>query len=106
MHGAFRLRGLEHRERSRRTTEVRQATAVGGDVLVVAGAETEEIAEFVVASAEPLRRGEALEAPHTSRAPFHAPVVLLKTIVPVRAGPVHDTAAERAADRARVGAAA
>ncbi len=50
MHGEFRLRGLENCERSRRTTEVEQATAVGGDGLVVAGAEAEEVAELVIAN--------------------------------------------------------
>jgi hypothetical protein len=34
---------------------VKQATAAGGDVLVVAGAGAEEVAELVVASTEPLR---------------------------------------------------
>src|ERR671928_2244443 len=60
MHGAFRLCGLEHCERSRGATEVKQATAVGRDRLVVAGAQAEKVAELVVAATEPLRRGEAL----------------------------------------------
>jgi hypothetical protein len=61
-------------------------------------AETEEIAEFVVASAEALRRHEALEPAHTSRAPFDAAVVLLEPVILVGAGPVHDMTAERRAD--------
>ncbi len=73
----FCLRRLEDGERSRSATEVKQATAVGGDVLVVAGLEAEEAAEFVMASAEPLRRTEALEAAHTSDAAFDAPMILL-----------------------------
>ena len=81
MHGELRLCGFENCKRSRGATEMEQATAVGGDVLAVAGAEAEEIAEFVVAATEALRRGEALEAPHTSCAPFHAAVVLLEPVV-------------------------
>ena len=81
MRGKLRLRGLENCERTAGTTEVEQATAVGGDGLVVAGAEAKEVAELVVAAAEPLRRGEALEAPHASCAPFHAAVVLLEPVV-------------------------
>jgi hypothetical protein len=50
----LRLRCPEDGERSGGTTEMKQATAVGGDVLVVAGLEAEEVAEFVIASAEPL----------------------------------------------------
>ncbi len=55
MQGEFSLRRLENCERSGGATEVKQATAVGGDVLVVAGLEAKEVAEFVIASAEPLR---------------------------------------------------
>jgi hypothetical protein len=42
MYGEFRLRRLGDGERSAGATEVKQATAVGGGVPVVAGAETEE----------------------------------------------------------------
>src|ERR687885_168138 len=104
MHGESRLRGLEHCERSAGTTEVEQATTIGGDMLVVAGAGAEEVAELVIASAEPLRRDEALEAAHASCAPFHAPMILPQPVVFVGAGPVHDPPPERAADRPRVGA--
>jgi hypothetical protein len=34
---------------------MKKASAVGGDVLVVMGLEAEEVAELVIASAEPLR---------------------------------------------------
>src|SRR5215212_6409334 len=81
MQGELRLRGLHDHKRSRGATEVEQATAVGGDVLVVASVRAEEVAEFVVAAAEALGRGEALEAPHPSRAPFHAAVVLLEPVI-------------------------
>ena len=77
MKAKFCLRRLENGERTGGATEVNEATAAGGNMLVVAGAEAEEVAEFVVASTEALRRGEALEAAHASDAAFHAPVVLL-----------------------------
>jgi hypothetical protein len=81
-----------------------QAAAVGGDVLVVAGAGAERGAELIVSSTEPLRGPEDLDAPHTSDPAFHAAVVLLEPVVLVGAGPVHDVAAQRRTDRARVGA--
>jgi hypothetical protein len=55
MGGELRLRCPEDGEGSGGTTEMKQAAAVGGDVLVVAGLEAKEVAEFVVASAEALR---------------------------------------------------
>jgi hypothetical protein len=73
---ASRLRSLEDSERGGGTTEVEQATAAGGDVLVMAGTRAKEMAELVVPSTEALRRVEALEAPHTSRSTFDAPMVL------------------------------
>lgn len=51
----LRLRRPENSERSSGTTEVKQATVVGWDELAVASLEAEEIAEFVIASAESLR---------------------------------------------------
>jgi hypothetical protein len=51
----FRLRRFKNGERAGRTTEVKQATAAGGDILVVAVAGAEEVAEFVIASTEALR---------------------------------------------------
>ncbi len=81
MEAEFDLRRLENGKRDDGTTEVEQATTAGGDMLVVAGAEAEEVAELVVASAEALRRGEALEPPHTSDAAFHAAMILLQSVV-------------------------
>ena len=104
MHGEFRLCRLEDGERGCGATEVKQATTAGQDRLVVAGAEAEKVAKLVMAAAEALGGGEALEPAHTSCAPFDAPVILLQSVVPVRAGPVHDPPAERRADRPRVGA--
>src|SRR3954447_3720929 len=62
----FCLRRLENGERTGGATEVNEATAAGGNMLVVAGVGAEEVTEFVVASTEVLRGGEALEAAHTS----------------------------------------
>ena len=59
---------------------MKQTTAVGGNRLVVAGAEAEEVAELVMASTEPLGRAEALEAAHASDAAFDAAVVLLQAL--------------------------
>ncbi len=50
-----RLCGVQNGERGGDTTEVEQATAACGDVLVVAGTRAEEVSEFVIASAEALR---------------------------------------------------
>jgi hypothetical protein len=76
----FRLRGFQDCERSSRATEVKQAVAPGGDILVVAGARAEVVAKLVIASTEPLGGAEALEPPHTSCSIFHAAVVLLKSV--------------------------
>ncbi len=84
MQAELRLRGLHDRKRSRGATEVEQAAAVGGDMLVVAGAGAEEVAELVVAPTEALGGGEAPEAAHTSDAAFHAAVVLFQAVIPHR----------------------
>ena len=52
-----------------------QAAAVGRDMLVVAGAGTEKVAELIIAATEAFGRGEALEAAHASDAAFDAAVV-------------------------------
>jgi hypothetical protein len=72
----------------------------------MAGTKAKEITKLVVASTEPLRRGEAFEPSHASYSTFHAAVVLLKPAIFVAAGPVRDTTAQRAADRPRIGAVA
>ena len=50
----FSLRHFENSERTGGTTEVKQATAAGRDVLVVARAGMEEVAELVIAATEAL----------------------------------------------------
>ena len=104
MQGASRLCGLKTCKHGCRAAKVDEATTVGGDRLIVARAGAEEVAEFIVAATEALRRDEALEAPHTSYASFDAPMILLEPIVFVRAGPMHNPPAECRADRPRVGA--
>src|SRR3954468_7530392 len=49
------LRRFENGEHTGGTTKVKQATAAGRDVLIVAGAGTEEVAELVIAATEALR---------------------------------------------------
>jgi hypothetical protein len=93
------LRRSENGEHGSGTTEVKQTATAGGDMLVVAGAGAEKGAEFVVASAEALRGSEALKAPHTSCSAFHAPMILLQSVILVGAGPMHDPPAERRAAR-------
>ena len=46
---------MQNSERSGGVTELKQTTADGGDVLVMAGLDSKEVAEPVVASAEALR---------------------------------------------------
>jgi hypothetical protein len=69
---------------------MKQATTAGGGRLVVAAAKTEEVAEFVLAATEALGRDDALEPAHPSGASFDATGILLKSVILVRAGPVHD----------------
>ena len=90
---------FEDGQHRRGPAEQEQPTAVGGDVLVVAGAGSEEIAEFVVSPAEPGRRSGALETPHRSGAAFDAPMVLLQSVVQVAAGPVPYLSAQLGPDR-------
>ena len=56
---------------------MKQATAVGGDMLIVAGAGAKEVAELVVAPTEALGGGEALEPADVSAAAFDGAVVLM-----------------------------
>src|SRR3954466_10899416 len=83
---------------------MKQTTAVGGNMLVVTGAETEKGAEFVVSSAEPIGGTEFLEASHTSDPTFQAAMILLKPVIFIGAGPMLNMPSQRGADRAWVGA--
>src|SRR6187200_3222835 len=49
-----RLRGFQDGEHSSGATKVKQALAAGGDILLVACARAEMVAELIIASTEPL----------------------------------------------------
>ena len=74
-----------------------EATAPMGcwNVLVVTGSAAEEVAEFIVLSAEPVGRVMLLEAAHTSDPSFDPAMVLFKSIIQVDIRPVTDVAAQR-----------
>src|SRR5215207_2033818 len=91
--------GLQNGQHGRGPPEVEQPASVGGNMLVVAGAEAEEVAQFVVSPAEPGGRSGAFEAPHGSIAAFDAAVILLQPVVQVGAGPVLHIFAEFGPDR-------
>ena len=77
------LRGLQYGKRGRRTTDVKETSAAGGNMLAVASAGAKVVAQFIVASTEPCGRAEALEAAHTSNATFDAAMILLQSVIPV-----------------------
>src|SRR3954471_1348576 len=91
--------GLQDGQHGRGPPEVEQSAAIGGYVLMVAGAEAEEVAQFIVSAAEPGGRSGALQAPHGPVATFDAPVVLLQPVVQVGTGPVPHILAELGPDR-------
>jgi hypothetical protein len=64
------------------------------NVLVVTGSAAEEVAEFIVFSAEPVGRAMLLEATHTSDASLDPAMVLFKSIIQLDARPVVDVAAQ------------
>jgi hypothetical protein len=65
------------------------------NVLVVAGSASEEVAKFIVLSAEAVCRVMLLEATHTSDASFDPAMILFKSIIQVDTRPVADVAAQR-----------
>ena len=73
--------------------------AVGGHVLMEAGAEAEKVAQFIVSATEPSGGSGALEAPHGPVAAFDAAVILLQPVVQIPTGPVPHAFAECGADR-------
>src|SRR4051812_41701456 len=73
--------GLQDGQHGHTPPEVEQSAAIGENMLMVAGAEAEEVAQFIVSPAEPGGRSRAFEAPHGSIAAFDAPVVLLQPVV-------------------------
>jgi hypothetical protein len=79
-----------------------KATASAGcrNVLVVTGSAAEEVAEFIVLSAESVCCVMLLEITHPSDPPFDPAMILFESIIQVDARPVADVAAQRRADRA------
>jgi hypothetical protein len=67
-------------------------------MLIVTGAGTQEVAEFIMLSAEAIRRVMILEAEHTSDASFDAAVILFE---PVGAGPSDPGSTELPLDGSR-----
>jgi hypothetical protein len=57
------------------------ASAGGGNELVVTRAAAEEVAEFIVFSAEPVCRVMLLESVHTSDPSFDPAMILFESIV-------------------------
>src|SRR3954449_8105303 len=64
--------GLQDGQDGRGPPEVEQPAPVGGNVLVMAGARAEEVAQFIVSATEPGGRSRALEAPHGPVASPHS----------------------------------
>jgi hypothetical protein len=62
-------------------TEKVEPAVVGGNMLMRAGAGTEEVTQFIEASTEPVSRSWAFESTHGLVATFDATVVLLQSIV-------------------------
>src|SRR5215218_572722 len=100
--GEGRSGRFEEGQHGRGPAEQEQSTAVGGDVLVVAGAGAEEVAELVVSPAEPGGRSGAFETPHGPVAALETAVILFQPVVLVAAGPVPHTPAQLGPDRPRV----
>ena len=72
---------------------------VGGSMLMRAGAGTEQITQFIVASTEPGRRSWALEPTHRLVSTLDASVILLQSIVEIPAGAMFHLCTQRRPDR-------
>ena len=79
-----------------------QSAVSGGNMMMGAEAETEEVPQFVVASTEPPCRVRALEPAHWLVAAFDATMILLQSVVEVTAGAVLHVLPQRRTDRTRV----
>ena len=71
-------------------------------MLMRTGAGTEEVAQFIVASTEPVSRSRALEPTHRLVSTFDATVILLQSIVEIAAGAMAHRLAQHRADRTGV----
>jgi hypothetical protein len=92
--------GLQHsQDRCGAAKEVKPAV-VGGDLLIGAGAGTEEVAQLVVGTTEFSGRLWALEPAHRAVAAFDAAMILLQAVIEVLAVAMPHTGAQgRAASR-------
>src|SRR3954464_9842653 len=91
--------GLQDGQHGHAAAEELESAAIGGNMLMVAGARAEEAAQFIVCATEPSGGSGAFEAPHWSVAPFDAAVVLLQPVIQVSTGSVPHAFAQRGADR-------
>src|SRR5215203_1427232 len=87
--------GFQDGQHRHGAAEELESAAIGGNVLMVAGARAEEVAQFIVSPAEPGGRSGALEAPHGPVSAFDAAVILLQPVIQVCTGPVSHTLAQR-----------
>jgi hypothetical protein len=101
-----RLGGLQQAHYGRSAAEEVEPAVVGGSLLMRAGAGTEEVTQFIVASTEPVGRSWALEPTHRLISTLDATVILLQSIVEVAAGAVLHASTQRRPDRTRVAVAA
>src|SRR5918993_5529480 len=81
-------RGFHDGQHGHAAAEELESAAIGGYVLVVAGARAEEVVQFIVSPAEPGGRSGAFEAPHGPVSAFDAPMILLQPVVQVATGSV------------------
>ena len=91
----FWLCDLHDAHRDASVVEKMTASAACWNVLIVTGSAAEEVAEFIVLSAESVCRVMLLESAHTSDPSFDPAMVLFKAIIQVDARPVADVAAQR-----------
>src|SRR3954468_20188222 len=78
--------GLQDGQHGHTPPEVEQSASVGGNVLMVAGARAEKVAQLIVSVTEPGGRSGALEAPHGPVSAFDAAVILLQPVGQVGTG--------------------
>jgi hypothetical protein len=97
-----RSSGLQQAHYGCSATEEVEPAVVGGNMLMRAGAGTEEVTQFIVASTKPVGRSWAFESTHGLVSTFDAAVILLQSIVEVAAGAVLHAFTQRRPDRTRI----
>ena len=93
---------MQDGQHGRGPPEVEQSAAIGGNMLMGAGAEAEKVAQFIVSATEPGGSSWAFEPAHRSVATFDAPVILLQPVIQVATASVPHIFAEFGPDRAGV----